>query len=52
MANKYKAIASLEKQLKEVETEYCFAEMHGDREAMENLYVQRGVIIRELQRVR
>lgn len=50
--NKFATIAALESELKEVETAMCFAMRSWESFAeSQELFAQRGEILRELQRV-
>jgi hypothetical protein len=53
--NKYNTIVGLEAELKQIEIDYCFAKRgrghNHDGDTCEDLYLRRGEIIRELQRV-
>lgn len=52
METKYTVIAALEKTLKAIEKDHCFALREGNREAAREFYEERGEVIWKLQNVK
>lgn len=49
---KYNEIAKLESELREIETAHCWAVRSGENRLAQELYLERGSIIKQLQNIR
>lgn len=50
--DKYQTIAALETQLQTLEESICWASRGGEHDEAHELFLQRGEVIKELQKVR